>query len=440
MNLYDFLTDFINQDCSCGKSHKVNLPRVIVKAGALADLPSLISEYSAKKVFVLADVNTNEVAGQKVFSILDTANIKYEKCIFQDKELEPDERAVGGAIMRYRADCDLIIAVGSGVINDIGKIVATVAKKPYFIIGTAPSMDGYASSLSSMAMDGLKISIPSKYAEVILGDVDIIKQAPLRMLRAGLGDMLAKYISITDWRVSNVVNGEYYCERIADLVRISLKRCVDNAEGLLKRDEEAVKAVFEGLIICGLAMAMVGVSRPASGTEHNFSHFFDMRGLEFGTKVELHGIQCAVGTLLATKFYQKTLSIIPCKEKALSFVKNFDFAKWSEQLRKFVGKASDAMIALEQKEQKYNVEKHEKRLENIIDKWQDICEVIRQECPTVEKIEYVLDLIGIPKTLAELGIDCDEFLAFKATKDIRDKYMLSRLLWDLGELDDFDKR
>jgi glycerol-1-phosphate dehydrogenase [NAD(P)+] len=90
------------------------------------------------------------------------------------------------------------------------------------------------------------------------------------------------------------------------------------------------------------------------------------------------------------------------------------------------------MIALEKKEQKYSVEKHEKRLAVILDKWDKICEIIREEIPVQKEIERILDVIGAPKTIKEIGINCDIETTLKATKDIRDKYVLSRLLWDLG--------
>ncbi len=151
-------------------------------------------------------------------------------------------------MMHYDPTCDIVVAVGSGVMNDIGKIVANVTSNPYVIVGTAPSMDGYASGTSSMAMDGLKVSLPSACANVIIGDIDILKEAPKRLLQAGLGDMLAKYVSICEWRIANLITGEYYCETIAQMVRDALKKCADNAEGLLQREEEAIKAVFEGLI------------------------------------------------------------------------------------------------------------------------------------------------------------------------------------------------
>ena len=164
-------------------------------------------------------------------------------------------------------------------------------------------MDGYASATSSMTRSGLKISLPSRGADVILGDSDILCQAPMKLLRSGLGDMLAKYISICEWRVAHLLLGEYYCEEIADLVRSAVNQCVAHAEGLLNRDKDAVMAVFDGLIIGGVAMNYAGLSRPASGVEHYISHVLDMRAVEFGEKAELHGLQCAAGTYIAAKAY-----------------------------------------------------------------------------------------------------------------------------------------
>ena len=436
MEIEKIIKKITDEKCECGKIHQIEIPKIVVQKDALSLIPDLVKEYGAKRAFVLADLNTFEVAGKRVLEILDSENIPRSYFVFNERALEPDELAVGSAVMHFDKSCDLVIAVGSGVINDVGKILAGTAKTPYFIVGTAPSMDGYASATSSMAMDGLKVSLLSKCADVIIGDVDVLKNAPLRTLQAGLGDMLAKYVSIAEWRIAHEITGEYYCEKIAKLIRDALKRCVDNAKGLLKREEEAVRAVFEGLVIGGIAMALAGVSRPASGVEHYFSHIFDMRGLEFGTKVDLHGIQCALGTYIAAGLYEKLLTISPDKEKALKYAKEFNYKEWSEQLKTFLGKGAFAMIKLEEKEGKYDVEKHGKRLEIILSKWQTVCDIIKEEIPSKKCIEGILDLIKAPKTIEEIGIKCDLFTAFKATKDIRDKYVLSRLSWDLGIIEE----
>lgn len=422
--------------CPCGKEHSFT-SKILVKKDAIYRLPDLLFEMGIKSAFVIADKNTYSAAGERVVAVLQSSDIQTKKYVFKKATLEPNEENVGLAMMNFCPDTDAVIGVGSGVINDISKIVANVAGKPYIIVATAPSMDGYASATSSMTMEGLKISLNSKCADVIIGDLDVLCNAPVKMMLSGLGDMIAKYVSICEWRISNLINGEYYCEDIAALVRSSLKKCTDNAEGLLNRNEAAVKAVFEGLIICGAAMKFAGLSRPASGTEHYLSHIWDMRGVEFGTPVELHGIQCALGTLIAVKLYEKIKSIIPNKEKALSYAESFDFFVWAEELRKFLGKGAESMIALEEKEQKYSTEKHKNRLGIIIEKWDEILNIIEEELPSSMVIESLFVKLGLPKTAEEIKLSTDILpMSFKCAKDIRDKYVLPRLAWDLGIIDE----
>ena len=426
-----------SKHCSCGREHDIAIDDVIVGKGVINRLPELVGKYQAKKPFLLADQNTYKAAGEAVARILKDADIPYSSYVFPQEALEPNEESVGSAFMHFDNSCDLIIGVGSGVINDIGKILSNVSGRKYIIVGTAPSMDGYASATSSMSMDGLKVSLNSRCADVIIGDIDILKQAPEHMLKAGLGDMLAKYISIAEWRSGNLITGEYYCERVAQLIRSALKKCVENAEGLLRRDDAAVEAVFEGLVIGGVAMAYAGVSRPASGVEHYFSHIWDMRGLEFGTQVDLHGIQCAMATMKAVKLYEAVKSITPDWEKARAAVDAFDCDNWNETLRQFLGNSGETMIVQEQKEHKYDKSTHPARFQIIAENWDIIFRIIDEELPSAQELSRIMDIIGISQDLDTIGVDSDcAKLTFKATKDIRDKYVLSRLAWDLGILDD----
>lgn len=422
--------------CPCGKTHSFHAD-VVVGRGVIARIPHFVRKFRGEKPFVLSDKNTYAAAGKQVCQVLSDSGIPYSSYSFQVDALEPDEYAVGSAMMHLDTSCDIIIAVGSGVLNDIGKIVSCISGKPYIIVGTAPSMDGYASASSSMTRDGLKISLPSRSADVIIGDTEILCNAPMHMMKAGLGDMIAKYVSICEWRISHLITGEYYCEDIAQLIRSALKRCTDNAAGLLKRDEAAVQAVFEGLVIGGVAMNYAGLSRPASGVEHYISHVLDMRGAEYGTPVDLHGIQCAIGTVIAVNLYEKIKSVTPDREKAIAYTESFDKEAWFAQLRQLLGKGAESMIALEAREGKYDTAAHKERLEVIIRHWDEIQEIIRQELPSPAALDALMDAIEAPKNLTAIGID-EALLPtiFRATKDIRDKYVLSRLAWDLGILDE----
>ena len=424
------------QLCSCGKHHNGILDEYVVEKGAIARTADFVKKYGKKRAFLLADENTFAVAGAQVVQNLTENGILYSQFVFP-AGVKPDEKAVGSAIMHYDASCDIVIGIGSGVINDIGKIVAKTSGNPYIIVATAPSMDGYASGSSSMEVDGLKSSLNTKCADVVIGDIDILKNAPQRMLVSGIGDMLAKYVSICEWRIGHLVTGEYYCEEVASIMRTAARKCTQNAAGLLKRDETAVAAVFEGLILGGVAMNYAEVTRPASGVEHYFSHIWDMRALEFGTPSDFHGIQCAIGTRYAIGIYEQLKKIVPSREKALTYARSFDWPAHQEALRAFLGKGGESMITIAEKEGKYDLSKHERRLDHILAHWAEILDIIDEELLTCAELEEVLDTLGAPKTAAEISIDEALVpLTFRMTKDIRDKYVLSRLCWDLGILDD----
>jgi len=433
MNL-DLLSN--RNPCACGKNHALPKTKIITGQGALYRLGKILTEFSLKKIFLLADKNTYPLAGAAIGGILSQSGISLSEYIFPEDAPEPDERALGSAVMHFDASCDGIVVLGSGVLNDVGKILSHTASVPYVIVATAPSMDGYASATSSMVRDGVKVSLPSKCPEAIVGDTDLLKTAPDRMLQAGLGDMLAKYVSLCEWKIAHEITGEYYCEAIARLCQEALERCLRYADGLLARENRAIEAVFEGLVLAGLAMQLANCSRPASGVEHYFSHVWDMRALELGSKAELHGIQCAYGTLLTVRLYEKIKKITPDREKALSFVRNFSVDRWNRELGDFLGKSAEAMIALEKKEGKYDPEKHEKRLPVILEKWDTILSLL-ETLPSAEKLEEIFQKIGLP--LKNEGLENESFvlpMTLRASKDIRDKYVLSRLAWDLGVLEE----
>ena len=405
----------------------------IIESGAVRHIPELVAKYKARKAFLVGDENTYPLAGEAIEGLLKKSGVEYAKYCFPTTSPEPDEYAVGALMLHYDASCDIVIGIGSGVINDLCKLLASLTGHPFIIVATAPSMDGYASPLSSMARDGLKVSIPTKRAECILADMDILKNAPLQMLKSGLGDMLAKYVSILEWRLGALITGEGYDEEIAASVRQALKRCVDNAEGLLRREENAVRAVFEGLVLTGEAMKKAGNSRPASGAEHYYSHLWDMRGLEFGTPTSLHGLQCAVATKICVSLYHKLKSVRPSRERALNYASSFSVSEWNASIRKFLGHAAEPLIELEVREGKYDVQKHSARLEVIIAHYDDILAIIEEELPTLTSLDELYCKLDMPTLPPESDV---LKMTVMAGKDIRDKYVLPRLLWDLGVLEE----
>ena len=422
--------------CPCGKEHGAHLKEAIVKSGAVKELPRVARGYGGTKACVLCDRNTFAAAGKITLAALDGAGIGHTVFTFPEERTEPDEKALGAAFLHFDHTCDILVGIGSGVINDIGKIVAKMTGLPYVIVATAPSMDGFASSTSSVVRDGLKVSVDSKCPDAVIGDTDILKEAPPLMLQAGLGDMLAKYISVCEWRIGRLVTGEYYCETVAAMIRAALRKCADNAAGLMTRDPQAVEAVMEGLILSGIAADYAGVSRPVSGVEHYFSHLWDMRALEFGTPWSLHGVQCGVGAVLALRGYERLVTQTPDRENAMAAFAGFDKAAWFSQIKTYLGGAAEAILRTADGSERYDAQKHAQRLANIVAHWDEILQIVKEELPPSDRIEALLRSIGAPVSSEDFGVPASEnALTFMMTKDIRDKYILSTLLFDLGMLE-----
>lgn len=298
--------------CACGKSHKVDIQAIRVGSGVMQELPGILRDLGASHIFLVTDNYTYEAAGRQVEQLLDQAGLAYHKRVFQtETPLVPNEYALGSVLAAMTSQDDMLLAVGSGTLNDVTKYVSARTGIPYVIAATAPSMDGYASTVAPTILDGFKTTLPAVYPAAIVADVDILKDAPMPMLTAGFGDIIGKFTSLADWRLSHQLNGEYYCPEVAGVIEAAVETCAANAQALAQREPQAIRAVTEALILSGLAMGMVGVSRPASGAEHQMAHYWEMDALRRGEEHPLHGNAVGVGTVLAASLYEMAAEYLP---------------------------------------------------------------------------------------------------------------------------------
>ena len=298
--------------CACGKSHKVDIQAIRVGSGVIQELPGILRDLGASHIFLVADNYTFEAAGRQVEQLLDQAGLPYHKRVFQtETPLVPNEYALGSVLAAMTSQDDMLLAVGSGTLNDVTKYVSARTGVPYVIAATAPSMDGYASTVAPTILDGFKTTLPAVYPAAIVADVDILKDAPMPMLTAGFGDIIGKFTSLADWRLSHQLNGEYYCPEVAGVIEAAVETCAANAKALAQREPQAIQAVTEALILSGLALGMVGVSRPASGAEHQMAHYWEMDALRRGEEHPLHGNAVGVGTVLAASLYEMAAEYLP---------------------------------------------------------------------------------------------------------------------------------
>ena len=405
-------------NCPCGKNHKCDIEAVYIEKGAISRLTDLCGGY--ENILVIADENTFSAAGERTLNALSGKVIK--KVIFDGKTiLIPNEQAID-KVNENIDGIDLIIGIGSGVIQDLSKYVSCFKKIPYMVVATAPSMDGYASDGAAMILGGMKETVKAWLPRVIIADTDVLKNAPMDMIRAGYGDIIGKYSALCDWKLSRVVNDEYFCDYIYDTTYEMIMNTQKNAKGLLKRDEESIRLLFEALVIVGIMMSFAGSSRPASGSEHHLSHFFEIVGILDSKPYFAHGVDVAYSTVITAKIRENLLNTdFP------NSVFRLERKDYENKMEKIYKSAAKGCIALQDKVGNYTVD----RLGIYKEKESEIKKVLA-EMPAGDEIE---------KILLEAELDISEFYemygeekintAILYAKDLKDRYTVLWLNYDL---------
>ena len=300
-------------DCSCGRHHNFSVHEMSIRKGAIEDLPKMAEPFKDGKILVVFDNNTYKVAGKKAVELLKENGFNVKELLFDtgDDILIPDEKTLGRIVQEQDLDTSLMIAVGSGVINDSVKFVTSRSKLPYIVVATAPSMDGYVADGAPIFSQGHKYSPVAHLTYGLVGDTDILKTAPDDLIQAGFGDMVGKITAIADWDLSVKANGDYRCDTCVELTNRAMKVTFDSCDKLPERDPEALGNLLEGLTLTGVAMALVNISRPASGAEHMLSHFWEMDWVERGLNPNHHGIQVGVATPVIARFFEEMEDLLP---------------------------------------------------------------------------------------------------------------------------------
>ena len=405
-------------DCSCGRHHSCAIDYVAVEAGAISHLRELAKDYGT--VLLVADENTWAAAGAQTLSAL--AEKKVTRCVFSGATvLIPNEAAID----RVTAAMDgiaLIVGIGSGVIQDLCKYVSLKSGVPYFVVATAPSMDGYASTGAAMILDGMKVTVPAGVPKAILADPEVLKNAPMEMIRAGYGDIVGKYSALNDWKLSREVNGEYFCREIYDLTFEMVQKTLALAEGLVNRDGESVKVLMEALVMVGIAMSCAGSSRPASGSEHHLSHFFEITGIVHNRPYFTHGIDVAYSTVITAQLREKLL------EKAWP-EKQYRPARgdYEKEMDRIYGPVAEGCIALQDK-----VGLYEKDMVSRYKEMEPELRAILKEMPTAAQIGEMLRAVGLD--MAEFyDLYSEETLrdAIGYAKELKDRYTVLWMHYDM---------
>lgn len=421
----------------------------IIARGAIDSSFALISELfpNLTNVFLVADPNTWKVAGERVAISLKANGIEVKQFMLgadgapfhaEYKWIDVLREAYLKEINRPK-----IVAVGSGTINDLCKRMAEEVGERYVVIGTAASMDGYTSFGAAITKDGMKQTLSCKAPLGCLIDTEIAAAAPKEMAASGYADLIAKLPAGADWMLADLIGSEKIHPQAWDFVQKSLRKALSNPQGVAAGDIDEIAGLCKGLIMSGFAMQAMGSSRPASGTEHQISHYWDMEDLCFNGQPVSHGFKVGIGTLVSTAILEYLL------EQDLS---NFDIdaavAQWWQsydelkaEFPKVYGsrEAHIRRAEIEMKTKYPTPEQLREELGVLKSAWNDIAPKLRMQIMPYAEVRECLRIVGAPYSIEQIGITPERlFETLRGVPYMRSRYFGLDLLCRIGKYYDFE--
>ena len=429
-------------ECPCPNDHTDPDKDIYVGSGLIEKIPCYIKRRGLGTHCVLvADNNTYEIAGRRVSQTLKAAGYSVIECVIcREGKMEPDEVAVGEVLLSIQPETEFLVAVGSGSITDTTRVNAERTGLPFVSVGTAPSMDGYTSAIAPLTFRGLKIHRKGPCPEIIVCDTEILKTAPLSMIRSGVGDVLGKYIAKCDWKLGNIINDEPYCFVCGEIVTDAVNKLLDNIDEILAKTDKGMKILIEGLLLAGVTVLIIGHTRAVASVEHNIAHYWEMMQMQRGKEAPAHGASVGVATLLAwpmfTRFQNEDLSKLDLDAIRAKAITREQREKWMVHA---YGKAGGESIMEENPGDFLTWEEQERRIRRAQERFDEIKAAI-EEMPKFEDIYAAMQKLGAQMTADECGVDQELLItSMHCAKDYRTRYTLFKLLDECGLLSDYLK-
>jgi glycerol-1-phosphate dehydrogenase [NAD(P)+] len=417
--------------------------QVVIGPGALGSVAEVVERSVGNgPVQVVADATTWRVAGEQVQARLEAAAQATEA----PYRFPSDSfvLATYGNVERVRdalAGHDAVpVAVGSGSLNDIVKRAAHEAGRPYVVVATAASMDGYSAFGAAITRDGYKQTMTCPAPRAVVADLEVLAGAPPAMTASGYGDLLGKVTAGADWMVADALEVEPIDPRVWQLAQGPLRAAIGRPAELAGGDREALARLVEGLVLSGLAMQAHASSRPASGAEHQFSHLWEMEGLGHDRRPPLsHGFKVGVGTVAVAALYERLLE----RDLAALDVEALRRAWPGPREAEAAVRAAHTTPGLDEAAVAETLAKHAdpatlgRRLAVLAGRWPVLRDRLRAQLLPAARLRELLAAAGAPTRPAELGLTAAAFRdTYLRARMIRRRYTVLDLAAETGTLDE----
>jgi len=425
-------------ECGCGKKHHVRTRSVTIEPNVVERIPGLLpSLIPGERILLIADRNTWAAAGERVSDALGASH-SIDCCLLRDDSsghIHASVDLVEEILAAYPGEYDGLAAVGSGTVNDLTRAVAHQRERPYFVLATAASMNGYTSAIVALLEDGLKTTRAATPPVAVFADPLVLAEASAELTLAGLGDLISKPYCGCDWKIASLVKGEYHCEAPDQLLSVPFAQALDVFPWLANGDPDAITELFRLLLISGLSMAISGTSSPASGAEHLLSHYWDMVRLRDAEPLNLHGAQVGVGSMVIDELYRE---IFDFDFQDASFVQGPGVEAARHDIEGRFGSLAPAVWP--QWEAKLAA-RTELDLGRLREQESLIKGEIERTLAVGRQVRSVLTAAGAPIRAEQIGVSPAELdAAIRQGRKIRDRYTALDVAAELGILDAFANR
>jgi glycerol-1-phosphate dehydrogenase [NAD(P)+] len=374
-----------------------------------------------RRLALVADPTTWEVMGARVAAALPDCRPVILRRPFADAETVE-------AVRREAGRADGLIAVGSGTINDVCKLAAFRDQRRYAVFATAPSMNGYVTASASIAVRGVKQSLPARPPCGAFFDLGVLAAAPARLIRAGIGECLARGTAQVDCLLAHHLRRHSYVETPFEIQAEDEPLLLEHTAETVEGDPTAVAALVRLLVLAALGTALVGSSHPASMGEHMISHFIDV--LAVPRPDTLHGEQVGLASWTMARLQA---AIIAMDEPPMVGATWID----EESMRlRFGPVAEDCVKALKRKA--LDGEAAEEVNSRLATDWPRLRAKLRSAMLPLARLERAMRGAGLSMTATELAIPAELYQdAVRHAREMRDRYGMLDLAADSGVLDEF---
>ncbi|WP_028708085.1 sn-glycerol-1-phosphate dehydrogenase [Propionicicella superfundia] len=417
--------------------------QVISAAGALDEVASVFSEaFPGATAIVIGDERTMAAAGDKVAAVLAAAGVStLDPYVFPG---EPELYAKYENVELLRGVLEplsaVAIAVGGGSLNDLVKRTSGELGRPYMVVATAASMDGYTAFGASIAKDGYKNTLNCPAPVAAVADIDVLAAAPSVMTASGYGDLIGKVPAGADWLIADALGVEAVDKGVWDLVQGPLRTSLSRPDALAAGDADAVAGLAEGLLMSGLAMQAHQSSRPASGAEHQFSHLWEMEG--HGTDIKprrlSHGFKVALGTVSIAALYEILLATDLTRLDIDAAVRAWPTrSRLEEKIRRYHSHPQVLPAAIEQTMAKY-IEPADLavRLHQVVELWPTLKVTLADQLIGAAELQKMLRAAGAPAHPDDIRLGWGAFKdTYVRSQMIRKRYTVLDLALEANLLD-----